>query len=34
MNRRLFEDCKSNILCLKSVLLRFLLDWAVIFVPN
>jgi hypothetical protein len=29
----LFEDCESNVLCLKSSL-SSLLDWAVAFVPN
>jgi hypothetical protein len=33
-NQRLFEDCKSNVLSLKFVLLRCLLDWAVVYFPN
>jgi hypothetical protein len=33
-NRRLFEDCESNALQLKSPFLSTLLDWVVSFVPN
>jgi hypothetical protein len=39
-NRRLFEDHESKVMCLKSLffffllLLRFLLDYAVVYVPN
>jgi hypothetical protein len=33
-NQFLFEDCESNVLCLKSSFLRSLVDWTVAYVPN
>jgi hypothetical protein len=33
-NRHLFADYESNVVCLKSLFLRSLLDWAVAYVPN
>jgi hypothetical protein len=33
-NRSLFQDCESNVLCLKAFFFRFLLDLAIVCVPN
>jgi hypothetical protein len=33
-NHRLFKDCKSNVVQLKSSFLRALLDWVISFIPN
>jgi hypothetical protein len=34
MNCRLFEDSETNVLLLKSLFLRSLLDWSIVYVPN